>query len=119
MGGDFFLGAVLSGSVTKLLLRLNADFPNDEFVKVLRPEVKSSYTDLKAMLLMTELLMLGRTQSSNQIDEDSFERIMICLKVCDDLNGNGKTKNIFLENCRQAFAKIIQELNVHNLKLIS
>ncbi|KAI9208285.1 adaptin N terminal region-domain-containing protein [Polychytrium aggregatum] len=100
LNGDYFLGAVLSSSLVKLVLRyaeLSQDF------------LKTNSLRSEAMLIMTSIIRVGRSEfSSSPIDEDSNERIISCLRVLSATPGSeGILKDVFLQDCRRAFTQLI------------
>ena len=58
------------------------------------------------MLIMTGILRTGKV-AHPPIDEDSLERIIICLKVVD--NPTDTVTKIFLEDCKKAFVHTIDD----------
>jgi coatomer subunit beta len=100
LNGDFFLGTVLASTVTKLALRYASVGTDARAKNSLRAE---------AMLIITGIVRIGRSPfPSTPIDEDSTDRIMICLRVLDG-SANDKVHTIFTENCKAAFAKMVEE----------
>ena len=97
--GDFFLGAVVACTLTKLVLRL-------EEVQPSKTEVNKTVT--QALLIMVSMLQLGQSPASpHPIDNDSYERIVLCIKLL--CHRNEEMKKIWLESCRQSFVKMISE----------
>ncbi|CAN6985400.1 hypothetical protein IGI04_000606 [Brassica rapa subsp. trilocularis] len=103
--GDFFLGAVVACTLTKLVLRLE--------------EVQSSKTEVnktvsQALLIMVSVLQLGQSPASpHPIDNDSYERIVLCIKLL--CHKNDEMKKIWLESCRQSFVKMISEKQLREM----
>ena len=63
------------------------------------------------MLVMTGVLRLGKSQFvTSAIDEDSAERILLCLRFLDDYD-NDALKSVFLQDCKKAFDQIVNEEN--------
>lgn len=104
--GDFFLGAVVACTLTKLVLRLE--------------EVQSSKTEInkakaQALLIMVSMLQLGQSHVvPHSIDPDSYERIVLCIKlIC---HTSDEMKKIWLESCRQSFVKMLSEKQLRELE---
>lgn len=73
MGGDFFLGSVLAATLTKLVLKL---FKHD------MEAVTRNLVAAEVLLIMTSIVRLGQSHiPPNPIDADSYERIILCIKV--------------------------------------
>lgn len=95
MEGDFFLAAVLSLTLVKLVLRLETVGVAPEKVNPLRAE---------AMLIMVSILRVGETSFvKEQIDEDSADRILACIKYLTDKEDSSVIRQGFLEDTRAAF----------------
>lgn len=104
--GDFFLGAVVACTLTKLVLRLE--------------EVQSSKTEInkvktQILLIMVCMLQLGQSHVvPHSIDPDSYERIVLCIKlIC---HTSDEMKKIWLESCRQSFVKMLSEKQLRELE---
>ncbi|XP_010451794.1 PREDICTED: coatomer subunit beta-1 [Camelina sativa] len=104
--GDFFLGAVVACTLTKLVLRLE--------------EVQSSKTEInraktQTLLIMVSMLQLGQSHVvPHSIDPDSYERIVLCIKlIC---HTSDEMKKIWLESCRQSFVKMLSEKQLRELE---
>jgi len=73
--GDYFLGGVVAGALTKLLLRLRKS-TNAEDMEV-------NKLTAEAMLYIVSILRLGESQASlHPRDDDAVDRMVTCLKVC-------------------------------------
>jgi coatomer subunit beta len=100
LNGDFYLGSVLSTSLTKLVSRYEG----------LGDAVKGNELKAQAMLIMTSIIRIGKSDfPSSKIDEDSHDRILMCLRV---LSGGGGgdaeiLKNVFLVDCRKAYKQLV------------
>lgn len=96
--GDFYLGAVLSSTLVKLILRLKESLSKHSTLNALKAE---------AMLIMVSILRVGESSFVKQkIDEDSSERIMSCLRFLAEDQGGEDFKNIeiaFLQDTKLAF----------------
>ncbi|XP_043691929.1 coatomer subunit beta-1-like [Telopea speciosissima] len=97
--GDFFLGAVVSCTLTKLILRL-------EEVQPSKVEVNKAST--QALLIMVSLLQLGQSSVlSHPIDNDSYDRIVLCIRLLS--NTGDEIRKIWLQSCRQSFVKMLAD----------
>ncbi|GLT85171.1 hypothetical protein SLE2022_033670 [Rubroshorea leprosula] len=97
--GDFFLGAVIACTLTKLVLRL-------EEVQPSKVEVNKATT--QALLIMVSMLQLGQSSAlPHPIDNDSHSRIVLCIRLL--CNTGGEVRKIWLQSCRQSFVKMLSE----------
>ncbi|CAE6244829.1 unnamed protein product [Arabidopsis arenosa] len=104
--GDFFLGAVVACTLTKLVLRL-------EEVQSSKTEINKAKT--QTLLIMVCMLQLGQSHVvPHSIDPDSYERIVLCIKlIC---HTSDEMKKIWLESCRQSFVKMLSEKQLRELE---
>ncbi|KAL9873721.1 coatomer subunit beta isoform 1-T1 [Glossina fuscipes fuscipes] len=97
MAGDFFIGAALSATLTKLALRY-ADLEDDA-------KAQNRLTT-RVMLIMSSILHLGRSGFTNKpITNDDTDRIFICLRTLSE-----RTKDVvqvFERYCREALGKML------------
>uniref|UniRef100_A0ACD5XZ06 Uncharacterized protein n=1 Tax=Avena sativa TaxID=4498 RepID=A0ACD5XZ06_AVESA len=99
LSGDFFLAAVVACTLTKLVLRL-------EEVQASKVEANKACTG--ALLVMTSILQLGLSSYLPQpIDNDSYDRIVLCVRLL--CNTGDDVRKIWLQSCRQSFAKMLAE----------
>ncbi|XP_020241527.1 coatomer subunit beta-1-like isoform X1 [Asparagus officinalis] len=99
LSGDFFLGAVVACTLTKLVLRL-------EEVQPSRAEVNKQTAG--ALLIMTSMLQLGQSSYlPHPIDNDSNDRIVLCIRLL--CNTGDVVRKIWLQSCRQSFAKMLAD----------
>ncbi|GMJ11131.1 beta1 Coat Protein [Hibiscus trionum] len=97
--GDFFLGAVVTCTLTKLVLRLKE-------VQSSKVEVNKATT--QALLIMVSMLQLGQSHVlPHPIDNDSYERIVLCMRLLCDTGD--EIRKIWLQSCRQSFVKMLSE----------
>lgn len=99
--GDFFLGAVVSSTLTKLCLRTQeihgADSRDSKAVLV------------GAMLVMCGIIELGQTPgSAAPIDQDSFEHICMCIRMLADPLAHRSTGPHYRALCRSSFQSLIK-----------
>ncbi|KAJ3183421.1 coatomer subunit beta [Geranomyces variabilis] len=100
LNGDYFLGSVLSTALTKLMLR---------YAEVGGNNAKTNTLKSEAMLIMTSIIRVGRSDvPTNQIDEDSHERILTCLRTLSAIPEDDLMKEIFLTDCRRTFTKLVE-----------
>lgn len=97
--GDFFLGAVVACTLTKLVLRL-------EEVQPSKVEVNRAST--QALLIMVSMLQLGQSAVlPHPIDSDSYDRIVLCIRLL--CNTGDEIRKIWLQSCRQSFVEMLSE----------
>ncbi|DBB17526.1 hypothetical protein WJX82_003794 [Trebouxia sp. C0006] len=98
--GDYFLGGVVAGALTKLLLRLRKSTNADE------KEVNKLTAE--AMLYIVSILRLGESQASlHPRDDDAVDRMVTCLKVL--THPDNEAAKVWLEDCRHSFAQMIHD----------
>lgn len=99
LSGDFFLGAVVACTLTKLILRL-------EEVQPSRVEVNKATT--QALLIMVSMLQLGQSPVlPHPIDNDSHDRVILCIRLLS--NTGDEIRKIWLQSCRESFVKMLAE----------
>eukprot|EP00252_Welwitschia_mirabilis_P016316 TRINITY_DN359_c0_g1_i3.p1 TRINITY_DN359_c0_g1~~TRINITY_DN359_c0_g1_i3.p1 ORF type:complete len:951 (-),score=183.98 TRINITY_DN359_c0_g1_i3:318-3170(-) len=97
--GDFFLGAVVACTLTKLILRL-------EQVEASRVAVNKATAE--ALLIMVSMLRLGQSTAVAQpIDDDSYDRISLCIRIL--TNPDELMKTVWLKSCRESFVKMLSD----------
>ncbi|KAF9615164.1 hypothetical protein IFM89_022225 [Coptis chinensis] len=100
--GDFFLGAVVACTLTKLVLRL-------EEVQPSKAEVNKAST--QALLIMVSMLQLGQSSFlTHPIDNDSYDRIVLCIRLL--TNTGDETRKIWLQSCRESFVKMLADKQI-------
>ncbi|KZT08642.1 coatomer protein [Laetiporus sulphureus 93-53] len=100
LGGDFFTGSVLASALTKLVLRYD---------EVGSDRKKANALKAEAMLIMASVIRVGQSKFVTvPIDEDSSERIMNCIQTLSELKEKPVVHQMFLENTRTAFSKMLQ-----------
>ncbi len=97
--GDFFLGAVVATTFTKLILRLK---------EVQSSNVAVNKATADVLLIMVSMLRLGQSAAlPHLIDDDSYDRISLCIRV---LSGSDdRLKTVWLKLCRESFVKMIAD----------
>ncbi|GAB4849957.1 hypothetical protein Ancab_029257 [Ancistrocladus abbreviatus] len=99
LSGDFFLGAVVACTLTKLVLRL-------EEVQPSKIDVNKATT--QALLIMVSMLQLGQSSFlPHLIDNDSYDRITLCIRLL--CNTGDEIRKIWLQSCRQSFVKMLAD----------
>ncbi|KAL4335091.1 hypothetical protein GQ457_07G043750 [Hibiscus cannabinus] len=97
--GDFFLGAVVACTLTKLVLRLQEVQPS-------KVEVNKATT--QALLIIVSMLQLGQSSVlPHPIDNDSNDRIVLCIRLL--CNTGDDIRKIWLQSCRQSFVQMLSE----------
>ncbi|XP_057510625.1 coatomer subunit beta-1-like [Actinidia eriantha] len=97
--GDFFLGAVVACTLTKLILRL-------EEVQPSKVEVNKGSTE--ALLIMVSMLQLGQSSFlPHPIDNDSYDRVILCIRLL--CNTGDEVRKIWLQSCRESFVKMLSD----------
>ena len=99
LAGDFFLGAVVACTLTKLALRLEEVQPS---------KVEVNRASIQALLIMVSMLQLGESSVlSHPIDYDSRDRIVLCIRLL--CNTGDEIRKIWLQSCRQSFVKMLAD----------
>jgi len=58
---------------------------------------------------LASIIRVGQSQfASNPIDEDSYDRIMSCLHILEQISTDHSIKSVFLHDTRAAFARIVE-----------
>ena len=97
--GDFFLGAVVACTLTKLVLRL-------EEVQPSKVEVNKALTE--ALMIMVSMLQLGQSSFlPHPIDNDSYDRVVLCIRLL--CNTGDEVRKIWLQSCRESFVKMLSD----------
>lgn len=97
MEGDFFIGASLATTLSKLALRY----------KSLETDLqKSNHMQAEAMLIMSSVMQLGRSGlPTKAITHDDAERLSLCLRslACP----TSLVQKVFTEGCRDALGRML------------
>lgn len=100
LSGDFFLAAVVATKMTKLLLKLNS--LHQESKEALNRRIA------EAMLYMAGMLRMGQSgECTRPIDNDSAERIRMCISLLAD--PKEELQEALLEDTRGAFSRMLEE----------
>ncbi|EFN54954.1 hypothetical protein CHLNCDRAFT_56190 [Chlorella variabilis] len=104
LGGDFFLGAVIAATLTKLVLRL----------RDLRdlPPASLHRATADAMACIAAILRLGESGAAaaagmHPLDADSRDRIAACLRAL--AGADAGLARVWLHDCRASFATLIAD----------
>uniref|UniRef100_A0A0K8TT21 Coatomer subunit beta n=1 Tax=Tabanus bromius TaxID=304241 RepID=A0A0K8TT21_TABBR len=97
MDGDFFIGAALAATLTKLVLR---------FVDLENNVKEQNRLCAQAMMVMSSILHLGRSGfPTKAITNDDADRIFLCLKTLSERTP--EVVQIFKHYCREALGKML------------
>ncbi|KAF1981226.1 Coatomer, beta subunit [Aulographum hederae CBS 113979] len=100
LDGDYFLGTVLSSTLTKLVMRHSQISSDTARTNALRAE---------AMLIMISIIRVGQSQFvKTPIDEDSVDRIMSCVRSLAEFAEKKELGTVFLDDTRKAFRAMVQ-----------
>ena len=98
--GDFFLGACLAATLTKLVLRYN------EVIGGTSEEANKETAS--ALLLLVSILRVGTVSSAAKpIDPDSQQRVTLCIRVL--LEAHGLGVDVFSSSSRKVFADMLAD----------
>lgn len=96
MDGDFFIGAALGTTITKLALRYGT----------LTTPQKRNHFDAEVMLILSELIHLGKSgMPTKAITNDDKDHLLFCLRVLSERTPTIVT--IFTEYCRNALNEML------------
>jgi coatomer subunit beta len=100
LSGDFFLAAIVGGTLTKLGLRcISSNTFSDE---------EKNRAQAEVLLYIVSILRLGRSHVvAHEMDYDSTERLSQCFSAM--IEPESETTMIWLETCRESFSKMINE----------
>lgn len=97
LDGDFFIGATLATTLTKLALK---------YVELESDTAKQNHLCASIMLTLSAILHVGRSGfPSKQITNDDADRIFICLRTLSERST--EIVDIFKLLCRDALAKML------------
>lgn len=99
LSGDFFLGAVIASTLTKLILRLEVVQPS---------KIEVNKATAQVLLVLVSMLQLGQSSFlPHPIDNDSYDRIVLCIRIL--CNTGDESRKIWLQSCRQSFVKMLAD----------
>lgn len=97
--GMFFVGAVVASTLSKLALRMAAVHGATS------QTAKSVMAD--STLVMASILELGQSSvPKHNIDQDSYERIVSCMRAIGDPAVGGAMRDILLSGTREAYSAL-------------
>ncbi|KAI1820059.1 Coatomer, beta subunit [Xylaria intraflava] len=100
LDGDYYLAAVLSATLTKLVMR-HSEISSDK--------ARTNALKAEAMLIMISIIRVGQSQFVKApIDEDSVDRVMSCVRSLAEFSNNKQLESVFLEDTRKAFRAMVQ-----------
>ncbi|ANZ78011.1 BA75_04511T0 [Komagataella pastoris] len=102
LDGDFYLAAVLSSTLLKLILSFQKISSNIKILNAMKAE---------AMLIMVSILRVGETSfSKKKIDEDSQERIFSIVRfLAENKTDDDFIQHAFLDDTKAAFRNLLIE----------
>ncbi|XP_025830355.1 coatomer subunit beta [Agrilus planipennis] len=108
MDGDFFIGAALGTTLTKLALRYRKFSDN----------VKRNRFEADIMLLIASIIHLGKSGlPSKAITNDDVDHLLFCLKVLSD--GTQTIVDVFCRFCREALNDMLVAKEVEDEAILS
>ncbi|XP_034485446.1 coatomer subunit beta [Drosophila innubila] len=108
MDGDFFIGAALSATLTKLALRYAE----------LQPDARTqNRLTTQVMLIMSSILHLGKSGfPTKPITYDDSDRIMICLRTLSERTPEAVA--VFMHDCRDALGKMLDAQHEEDQRML-
>jgi len=98
MEGDFFIGAALGGTLTKLAIR---------FADIVKDVKKENRFSAECMLVITSVMHLGVSGlPEKKITKDDLDRLNLCLKVLTDRSS--LLVQVFSGDCRDALGQMLE-----------
>ncbi|KAF2430547.1 Coatomer, beta subunit [Tothia fuscella] len=99
LDGEYYLAAVLSSTLTKLVMRHSEISKDHQRTNALKAE---------AMLIMISIIRVGQSQFVKQpIDEDTVDRIMSCVRSLSEFESRKELEKTFLEDTKSAFRNMV------------
>ncbi|MCJ1311496.1 coatomer subunit beta [Agyrium rufum] len=100
LDGEYYLAAVLSTTLTKLVMRHSEISSDSQRTNALRAE---------AMLIMISVIRVGQSEfTKTPIDEDAVDRIISCVRSLADFKEKKQLETVFLDDTRKAFRAMVQ-----------
>ena len=102
--GNFFVATSLCAAMSKMILNLGAMKGGYDTNDVKRLQVHT-------MLIMCSMVKLGQLllNSSKRMDQDSFDRIVLWLRVLGDPNASNALRNNFIGDCGICFDEMVKD----------
>ena len=99
LDGDYYLGTVLSSTLTKLVMR-HSDISDDK--------ARTNALRAEAMLIMISIIRVGQSQFVKApIDEDSVDRIMSSVRSLAEFSEHRELETVYLDDTRKAFRAMV------------
>ena len=101
--GNFFVSTSLCAALCKMIINL-AQETSWESENVKRLQIQS-------MLTMCSMIKLGQVllSSAKRIDQDSFDRIVMWLRVLSDPNASEALRKNFIQDCGTCFNEMVKD----------
>ena len=100
LDGDYYLASTLASCMTKLVMRHSNISSDPARTNALRAE---------AMLIMIAIVRVGQSSFVKApIDEDSVDRIMVCIRALAESARPEPLETAFLDDSRKAFGAMVQ-----------
>ena len=100
LDGDYYLAAVLSSTLTKLVMRIS---------EISQDAAQTNRLRAEAMLIMISIIRVGQSQFvKTLIDEDSVDRIMSCVRSLSEFAQKKELEAVYLEDTRKSFRIMVQ-----------
>lgn len=97
--GDFFLGAVVAATLTKLVMRMEEAQPS---------AVTLNKTKAEVLLILVSMLRLGESSIlPHPIDKDSYDRISLCIRLLS--SPDDVIRTVWLKYCHDSFVVMLKE----------
>ncbi|CEG36146.1 coatomer subunit [Plasmopara halstedii] len=104
LNGDFFLGAAVASTLTKLCLRLS----NGDLASATARDVAIKKLVVTSTRYMCAIVAFGQAKTSkHEIDQDSARRILMCVRVLLDPASAQAMHTIITEECRDAYRRLL------------
>jgi len=100
--GDYMLATVVVLSLTKMLLR------NAKRHGRADPHVKE--LTVKLLMICCAFIQAGKSAAPNmRMDNDSYDRIILCMRIMLDESISNQVESILLKECRSVFKDLLQK----------
>lgn len=102
--GNFFVATSLCAAFSKMIMNLGAMKAGYDTSDVKRLQVQT-------MLTMCSIVKLGQLllNSSKRMDQDSFDSIVLWLRVLGDPNASNALRQNFIEDCGTCFDEMVRD----------
>ena len=114
MEGDFFIGAAIGSTLTKLalrflllLLKTALNLTSLRFANLVDDQVKQNRFSAECMLVISAIMHLGASGLPDKaITRDDSDRLQLCLKVLCDRSS--LLRQVFTGDCREALGSMLE-----------